>query len=149
MSQPLDNLILVGITQPDEETPQGAAAYRNLMDAANVMKKGIKFFGLEDTPKEILLKSFIPDKSQKHGLLIGNSMFIISEDVSQSTRHQFKNLGKKVDTVVKTGMSPVNLEEMSEPEISEWLETGSYTPKNNPEENNNTADLLGLSLIHI
>lgn len=127
MAEPLDYLILIGIEEPDESTDSGKSAIRHLMDAANVQRNGIKFFKLGTSLHEVARGSFPIDREKKE-FVTGNALCLCSEDANPKYRHMIDGLGDKLGISVQTGMQTVNLSEMRESEMSEWITNGSYTP---------------------
>lgn len=139
MSKPLDYIIFVGFHEPDENTSRGKAALRHIMDAANVQREGIVFYPAGKGMKEIVKETFYFDASQKHKFKIGNTLCIGAESLDSTYEKKLMNLSN-LDISVRAGMQDVLFEDMNETEISEWLETGKYTPRK--EEDKKEEDFL-------
>lgn len=156
----LDHLIIVGVDPFDTSSPSGVAAQRHVMDAANVAAEKIFFYDEDDEVKGVIAKTFRKDPSKRktRGLDIGNSVCLVSKRVSKVKSYQYKLL-RELTVDVRLGLDSVNLEEMTESNISEWMEKGTYTQteqdkqkverdkdraRGNTEDSDDLLDLLGV-----
>ena len=127
-SQPLDHLILVGFKPVDTDTPSGKTAIRHLMDAANVTSDKIHFYPADTNVKTVLTETFRKDASKKKtkGFDIGNTICLVSRTLDKKSQHQLSLL-KNVTVDVRSGLEDVDLENMTESNMLEWMRTGTYT----------------------
>lgn len=145
MAEPLDQIIFVGFPIPDRSTEEGAAAYRHIMDSANVPIDSIFFYSADTNIKDVIRGSFVFDKAAPNNYRIGRALCIGSADLDATYRHRLDIFGKKLRFFVRTGYETVDLSQMSEAETSHWLETSRYK-KIEPVESDEEDELLSLLL---
>lgn len=144
MSESFDHIIFVGFKKPSDDD-NGERTIVRIMNAANVDRRKIHFFDGKATPQEIIRGSFIPDKSQRFGYQIGNSLCIGSSAIG-ARRHTIEKL-TKVGIEVRTGYQDVDHSSMSESDISRWLQSGKFEKISTAQPNSGGASQKSDSLI--
>lgn len=121
-----DTVIFVGLDIPEDET-QRDRVVQKVMNVTGVKKNKIFFYDKDTThPASIVRGSYIRDKSQNSGYRIDETLCIASESIG-AKRLSLEKLSH-VGIAANTGYQDVNLLDMTESEILEWIETGRYTP---------------------
>ena len=121
-----DTVIFVGLDIPEDET-QRDRVIQKVMNVTGVKKNKIFFYDKNTThPASIVRGSYIRDKSQNSGYRIDETLCIASESIG-AKRLSLEKLSH-VGIAANTGYQDVDLLDMTESEILEWIETGRYTP---------------------